>query len=48
MVLQLNSEPLVKELDLLLIYVNVVAHVLCQVIEFCGVHKHRMVPLEQI
>jgi hypothetical protein len=40
--------PLVKGLGLLLISVNVVASVLCQVVELLGVLIHRMVPLEQI
>jgi hypothetical protein len=49
MVMQLKCPPpLVKGLGLLLISVNVVASVLCQVVELLGVLIHRMVPLEQI
>jgi hypothetical protein len=44
-VLQLNCEPLAKELDLLLIGVNVVASVLCQVVELLGLLIDWVVPL---
>jgi hypothetical protein len=46
--MQLNCEPLVKELGLLLIGVNVVTTVLCQVVELLRVLIHRKIPLAQI
>jgi hypothetical protein len=46
--MQLNCEPLTKELGLLLIHVNVVASVLCQIVELLGVVIHRTVPLVQV
>jgi hypothetical protein len=46
--MQLNCEPLVKELGLLLIGVNVVTTVLCQVVELLRVLIHRTIPLAQI
>jgi hypothetical protein len=47
-VLQLNCEPLAIELCLLLVGVNVVTTVLCQVVELMGVLINRMIPLTQI
>jgi hypothetical protein len=47
-VLQLNCEPRAKELSLLLIGVNVVASVLCLVVELLGVLINQIVPLAQI
>jgi hypothetical protein len=44
-VLQLNCEPLAKELELLPVSVNVVASVLRQVVDLLGVLINRMVPL---
>jgi hypothetical protein len=47
-ILQLNSEPHAKELNLLLVSINVVAPVLCQVVELLGVLIDSVVPLVQI
>jgi hypothetical protein len=47
-ILQLNSEPLVKELDLLCISINMVTPVLCQIVELLDVLIDRTVPLVQI
>jgi hypothetical protein len=47
-VLQLDIEPLVIELDLLSISVNMVPTVLCQVVKLLSVVIHRMVPLAQL
>jgi hypothetical protein len=47
-ILQLNSEPLMKELDLLCISINMVTPVLCQVVELLDVLIDRTVPLVQI
>jgi hypothetical protein len=46
-IMQLYCGPHVKELDLLLIRINVVASVLRQVVEFLGVLIDRVVPLAQ-
>jgi hypothetical protein len=46
--LQLNSKPLAKELDLLRISINMVTPVLRQVVELLGVLIYRAVPLVQI
>jgi hypothetical protein len=48
MILQLNSEPLVKELDLLCISIHMVTPILCQIVELLNVLIHRTVPLVQI
>jgi hypothetical protein len=48
MILQLNSEPLAKELNLLCISINMVTPVLCQIIELLNVLIDRMVPVVQI
>jgi hypothetical protein len=48
MILQLNSEPLAKELDLLCISIHMVTPVLCQIVELLNVLIDRMVPLVQI
>jgi hypothetical protein len=48
MILQLNSEPLAKELDLLCISIHMVTPVLCQIVELLNVLIDRMVPLMQI
>jgi hypothetical protein len=48
MILQLNSEPLAIELDLLCISINMVTPVLCQVVELLDVLIDRIVPLVQI
>jgi hypothetical protein len=45
MILQLSSEPHVKELGLLYISINMVTPVLCQIIELLDVLMDRMVPL---
>jgi hypothetical protein len=47
-ILQLNSEPLMKELDLLCISINMVTPVLCQIVELLDVLIDRTVPLVQI
>jgi hypothetical protein len=44
-ILQLNSEPLLKELGHLFISINMVTHVLCQVVELLGVLIDSAVPL---
>jgi hypothetical protein len=44
----LNSEPLVKELGLLCIRINMVTPILCQIIELLDVLRVRTVPLVQI
>jgi hypothetical protein len=46
--LQLNSEPLVKGLDLLCIGIQMVTPVLCQIVELLNVLIDRTVPLVQI
>jgi hypothetical protein len=46
--MQLYSEPLAKELSLLLIGVNVVASILCQVVELLGILIDCVVPLSLI
>jgi hypothetical protein len=43
--LQLNSKPLVKELDFLHICIDMMTPVLCQVVELLGVLIDRAVPL---
>jgi hypothetical protein len=48
MILQLNSEPLVKELDLLCISIHMVTHVLCKIVELLNVLIDRTVSLLQI
>jgi hypothetical protein len=48
MILQLNSEPLAKELGLLCISIHMVTPVLCQIVELLNVLIDRMVPLVQI
>jgi hypothetical protein len=48
MILQLNSEPLAKELGLLCISIHIVTPVLCQIIELLNVLIDRTVPLVQI
>jgi hypothetical protein len=48
MILQLNSEPLAKELSLLCISINMVILILCQIVELLNVLIDRMVPLVQI
>jgi hypothetical protein len=48
MILQLNSEPLAKELDLLHIGINMVNPVLRQIVEFLNILIHRAVSLVQI
>jgi hypothetical protein len=48
MILQLNSEPLVKELVLLCISIHMVTPVLRQIVEFLNVLIYRMVSLVQI
>jgi hypothetical protein len=48
MILQLNSEPLVKELNLLCISIHMVTPVLCQIVELLNVLIDRTVPLVQI
>jgi hypothetical protein len=48
MILQLNSEPLAKELVLLCISIHMVTPVLCQIVEFLNVLIYRMVSLVQI
>jgi hypothetical protein len=47
-ILQLNSEPLVKELGLLCIRINMVNSLLHQIIEFLNILVDRVVPLAQI
>jgi hypothetical protein len=47
-ILQLNSEPLAKELGLLCISINMVTPVLHQVVELLGVLIDEVVPLVQI
>jgi hypothetical protein len=47
-VLQLNNEPLVIELGLLSIAVNMMSTVLCQVVKLLDVLIHRVVPLMQL
>jgi hypothetical protein len=47
MVLRLDCEPLAIELGLLLIGVNVMTIVLCQVIQLLRVLIHQIVPLAQ-
>jgi hypothetical protein len=47
-ILQLNSEPLVKELILLCISINMVTLVLCYAVELLGVLIDRIVPRMQI
>jgi hypothetical protein len=48
MILQLNSEPLAKELDLLRISIHMVTSVLRQIVEFLNILIDRMVSLVQI
>jgi hypothetical protein len=48
MVLQLNSEPLVKEINLLCIRIHMVTAVLCQIAELLNVLIDKTVPLVQI
>jgi hypothetical protein len=48
MILQLNSEPLVKELSLLRISIHMVTPVLCQIVEFLNILIDRIVSLVQI
>jgi hypothetical protein len=48
MILQLNSEPLAKELSLLRITINMVNPVLCQIVEFLNILVDRAVPLTLI
>jgi hypothetical protein len=48
MILQLNSEPLAKELGLLCISINMVTPILCYVVELLDVLIDRTVPLAQI
>jgi hypothetical protein len=48
MILQLNSEPLAKELDLLHISINMVTPVLRQIVEFLNILIDRIVSLAQI
>jgi hypothetical protein len=45
MILQLNSEPLVKELDLLCISIHMVTPVLCQIVEFLNILIDRTISL---
>jgi hypothetical protein len=45
MILQLNSEPLAKELGLLCISIHMVTPVLCQIVEFMNVLIDRTVSL---
>jgi hypothetical protein len=47
-ILQLNSKPLAKELNLLHICIDMVTLVLCQVVELLSVLIDRAVPLVQI
>jgi hypothetical protein len=48
MILQLNSEPLAKELSLLCISIHMVTLVLCQIVEFLNVLIDRMISLVQM
>jgi hypothetical protein len=48
MILQLNSEPLAKELSLLYISIHMVTPVLRQIVEFLNILIDRMVSLAQI
>jgi hypothetical protein len=48
MILQLNSEPLAKELNLLYISIHMVTPVLRQIVEFLNILIDRMVSLAQI
>jgi hypothetical protein len=48
MILQLNSKPLAKELNFILIYIDMMTPVMCQVFELLGVLIDRAVPLVQI
>jgi hypothetical protein len=48
MILQLNSEPLAKELSLLHIRINMVAPVLRQIVEFLNILIDRAASLAQI
>jgi hypothetical protein len=48
MILQLNSEPLAKELGLLRISINIVTPVLCQIVELLNILIDRTVSLAQI
>jgi hypothetical protein len=48
MILQLNSEPLAKELGLLYISINMVTPILRQIIEFLNILVDRAVSLAQI
>jgi hypothetical protein len=47
-ILQLYGEPLAEELDLLLISINVVCLVLCEVVELLAVLVDGAVPLSQV
>jgi hypothetical protein len=48
MILQLNSEPLAKELGLLSIIIHMVTPVLCQIVELLDVLIDRTIPLVQV
>jgi hypothetical protein len=48
MILQLNSEPLVKKLSLLRISINMVNPVLRQIVEFLNILIDRAVSMAQI
>jgi hypothetical protein len=48
MILQLNSEPRVKELSLLRISIHMMTPILCQIIEFLDILVDRAVSLVQI
>jgi hypothetical protein len=48
MILQLNSEPLAKELSLVCISIHMVTPVLYQIVELLNVFIDRRVPLVQI
>jgi hypothetical protein len=45
MILQLNSEPLAKVLDLLCISIHMVTPVLCQIVKLMNVLIDRTIPL---
>jgi hypothetical protein len=47
-ILQLNSEPHVKELGFLLVRINVMTPILCQVIELLGALIDRVGPPVQL
>jgi hypothetical protein len=48
MILQLNSEPLVKDLGLLCIDIHMVTPVLCQIVKFLNALIDRTISLVQI